>query len=363
MSKQRGITHAGRPEATKLIELAVQFVEQNYPVPFGSRTQLAKELFKKYRGIFKNGEQARYYVRKVFDSHQNSGRPTVTKVSGQLRQQNTVETQDNFHKFHFQLPESIGLQTRYNPYVLDIKKYNNVLVLADVHMRFHDEAALDLALSYGAKRNVNCILLLGDTVDFYAISRFTKEPSLDNLYLECEALKLFLLELRKKFPNALIILKEGNHEERWTKALITSYPRLYNMNIVSNVYEALKLHELGSIVYVGDKRVVKVGNLNCIHGHEYGQNGTGGVYVARNMWMRMKTNVMFGHFHRTDTYPIETANGDFMHSYSLGCLSQLSMDYAPKPFNLFNQGFAHVEVKENGDYNAFNFIIRNGRIV
>ena len=46
---------------------------------------------------------------------------------------------------------------------------------------------------------------------------------------------------------------------------------------------------------------------------------------------------------------------------STGCLCELKPDYMP--FNKWNLGFAHINVKPNGDYTVKNMRIINGKIV
>ncbi len=99
----------------------------------------------------------------------------------------------------FDLPAS--LESNYQPYKLPTN-HNDILLLSDIHVPYHNIPALTLALKYGLENNVNTILLNGDVIDFYAISRFEKDPRKRNFGHEVLMTRQFLATLRKLFPNA-----------------------------------------------------------------------------------------------------------------------------------------------------------------
>ncbi len=66
-------------------------------------------------------------------------------------------------------------ESNYKPFKLPVN-HNNILLLSDIHVPYHNIQALTLALKYGLENEVNTILLNGDIIDFYAISRFEKDP-------------------------------------------------------------------------------------------------------------------------------------------------------------------------------------------
>jgi hypothetical protein len=61
---------------------------------------------------------------------------------------------------------------------------NHILVLSDIHFPYHDEEALGSAIQYGIAQKVNTILLNGDVLDFYQLSRFDKDPSKPKMQVE-----------------------------------------------------------------------------------------------------------------------------------------------------------------------------------
>ena len=101
---------------------------------------------------------------------------------------------------------------------------NHILVLSDIHFPYHDEEALGTAIQYGIQQQVNTILLNGDILDFYQLSRFDKDPSKPKMQVELEQGRWFMKALRTAFPKARIYYKIGNHEERLEKWLRLKAP-------------------------------------------------------------------------------------------------------------------------------------------
>ena len=87
------------------------------------------------------------------------------------------------------------------------------LILSDVHVPYHDVDALECALSH--IENPTNIVLNGDAVDFFSVSRWDKDPDARDLAGELQASRQFLMHLRERFPETNIFFKIGNHEERW----------------------------------------------------------------------------------------------------------------------------------------------------
>ena len=51
------------------------------------------------------------------------------------------------------------------------------LVIGDIHAPFHDEKAVGVALALSKHIKPDVIVLNGDIADFYACSRFSKQPT------------------------------------------------------------------------------------------------------------------------------------------------------------------------------------------
>ena len=100
--------------------------------------------------------------------------------------------------------------------------------MSDIHIPNHDAEALETAIRHGVKNKVNCIVIGGDLLDNTPFSRFDHKPTMNDArqyFVDCIR---FLSSLRRTFPNAKIILMEGNHDAWYKRWLITKAPMLFN---------------------------------------------------------------------------------------------------------------------------------------
>jgi predicted phosphodiesterase len=148
-------------------------------------------------------------------------------------------------------------ESDYKPFKLPTN-HNDILLLSDIHVPYHNIQALTLALKYGLEHEVNTILLNGDIIDFYAISRFEKDPRKRNFGHEVLMTRQFLATLRKLFPNAAIYYKCGNHDVRYDHYIMRNAPDLLGMDEF-NFESLMKLDEL-NITFIPDKQIIHAGN-------------------------------------------------------------------------------------------------------
>ena len=166
----------------------------------------------------------------------------------------------------FNLP--ISHAEDYTPYVID---QSRTLIISDLHFPYQHNEAIELALNYGLQKDVTCILINGDLIDFATISRHEKDFRARSVKEEFDAVRLFLTTLREHFPKAKIVYKQGNHDERWEKWLYVKAPEIFDCTEFQ-LDVLLKLGELG-IDMVKDKKPIKIGKLNVLHGHELAGGG------------------------------------------------------------------------------------------
>lgn len=237
----------------------------------------------------------------------------------------------------------------YENFIIEGKK---ILILSDIHIPYHDISALTVAIDYGIKVGVDSILLNGDTLDFFTLSRFAKDPKGRSFAHELLMFEEFIKALKIIFPQAKIYFKVGNHEERYNHYLWMKAGELEGVSEFK-LEEIIKRRAEG-VVMIGDKRIIKVGDLNIIHGHEFGGSIFSPVNIARGLFLRAKVGALQGHNHQTSEHTERDMNGRITTTYSVGCLCQLSPAYLP--LNKWNHGFAIVEV------DGYNFDVQNKRI-
>ena len=303
---------------------------------------LARKIFEENKSVFKDVENVRDLLRYYRGAHGKKARKNMTHKSKKYLQRS-----DNC----FKLPES----EKEKEYVITLpKQCKNVLILSDIHLPYHSITALNLALDYGKRNEVGTIILNGDTIDFHAVSYFNRDPRDRDLKYELDATRAFLEELRKQFPKALIYWKNGNHEERWERYLMTKAPELLDIQEFK-LDVILRMNDFDIKYFECSKSVIKLGKLNVFHGHEFGKSIFSPVNPARGLYMKAKENAIEGHHHRTSEHTEKTVSDKVITCWSTGCLCQLKADY--RPFNSWNHGFAHVIVDNDG------FQVKNIRII
>ena len=305
---------------------------------------LAKKIYKEHLKYFRDLESVRSAIRRVRGQSGELNRNKTTDKSF-FTKPGTVNP--------FNLPDSVD--SNFEDFRIDDTKG---LIISDLHFPYQDNQAITSALNYGLKKDVNFILINGDVMDFAQLSRHEREWRQRSPYEEFESARQFFRELRKAFPKARIVFKEGNHDERWEKWLYVKAPELFN-DPEYQLEVRLRLGEL-KIEIVKDRRPVKIGKLAVLHGHEM-PGGSGGVNPARSTFLKTLNNVLVGHFHRTSSH-VETAfGGEVISVQSIGCLCTLTPYYMR--INKHNHGFAYIEHDFNtGEYHLENLKIIKGKV-
>ncbi len=233
-------------------------------------------------------------------------------------------------------------------------------IIADPHIPFHDLRATEVALTRLQDEKVDALIINGDLIDFYTISRWEKSPTITSMQEELEQTREFLRVLRREFPGVQIVWKLGNHDERWERYLQLKAPVLCDEAFVS--YEhVFGLNELNIHLSPRTERI-QVGQISVIHGHEFWGSISGAVNAARGLFLKAKTNAMCGHLHHTSEHPETNLEGKLVACWSLGALCQLHPYYAP--INKWNHGFAIINNRADSMLSAVsNYKIIDGQVV
>jgi len=167
-----------------------------------------------------------------------------------------------------------------------------------------------------------------------------------------------LATLREGFPKARLVYKLGNHEERYERYMSVKAPELLG------VAEFETQHLLGfanlGVGLVRDKRPIRLGKLNVVHGHEYSFPIANPVNPARGYFLRAKTHCLGGHLHQSSQHSEKNLEGKVVSTWSTGCLCDLHPDY--RPLNNWNHGFAFVEIDKAGAFHVENLKLIDGEI-
>lgn len=239
---------------------------------------------------------------------------------------------------------------------IDTTHGEKVLVLSDMHIPYHDRSAVETALSYGDEYSPNIIVLLGDIIDFYKISRYVKNPSKKSISTEINETSKFLTELRCRFPEAKIIYYKGNHECRLDTYLMSQANELYDL-LEDLLENKLNLKQL-NIEYKTEP--FKIGKLWYMHGHEKPGGSYNPEYVTNVIFKYVLDNFIVGHFHRNQTKLFKRIDKTAYKGMAIGYLAG-EMEYAL--LNAWNHGFATVDYGNNGEFRSQVHIILNGEIM
>jgi predicted phosphodiesterase len=252
------------------------------------------------------------------------------------------------------LPEPVPYE--YKPFVIDTPGACGVL--CDPHIPYHDIATLRGWVDDCRRMDARTLLLNGDVLDFYQLSDYLRDPSKPRMRDEVLKGRQFLEYLRSTFPRARIVYKEGNHDERLKRYLATRAPDMLDLEDI-RLERLLRAGDHG-VEWVEDKRVVMVGKLPVIHGHEY--RGGGGVMPARWLYLRTGESAMMGHLHQPTFYSFRTMTGKEVGMWSVGCACHLAPLYAP--LNQWAHGWAMVELTGEGGFHVHNRrLLRSGQVV
>jgi predicted phosphodiesterase len=256
----------------------------------------------------------------------------------------------------YKLPESYEEQRL--PYILPVC-CNNILLISDLHIPYHNISAVTTALDYGKKEKVNTIFINGDLIDMHQVSRFEHDVKKRSIKQEFDATKEFLKQLRKAFPKASIYWLKGNHCVRWEKFLHAKVREIWDDDYFY-LEERLQLNQV-KVTILDDKVLVKAGKLSITHGHHIFKGVFTPVNPSRGAFLRAKQSLIVGHLHRPSHHPETDLDGNIISCWSTGCLCELRADYSPLVGNTMH-GFAHIQIEKNGDYTVKNYSIINGKL-
>ena len=158
----------------------------------------------------------------------------------------------------------------------------------DMHVPYHSEKALRLALRVRKAFRPHRTIILGDMADFYCVSSYDKSPARkDSLQWEVQECNkvLDLIDQHKDRRDFVA----GNHEFRLERYLKTKAPETFDM---LKVQDLLRLKERGWS-YTPYQHSLKIGRLWITH-----DEGTAGPTAHRKARDSFGGNVVIGHTHR-----------------------------------------------------------------
>lgn len=236
-------------------------------------------------------------------------------------------------------------------------KVKRAIILSDIHIPHHDQAALALALEYARVVKPDTIVLNGDIADFSNVSSYRKDPH-EIITFADELLETrdFLRRLRSDHAKASIYYTVGNHELRIEKYLFDRAPELSSLPELS-ISALLHLKKF-DVQFVDQTDRVKLGDLEVFHG-EIVKTHSG--EAARAHMMKRGGSVLIGHVHKLGVVYKTDRWGEHV-AIENGHLSKPDPSYMIDP--VWNQGFSEVHYNElTGQFSVRQHHIRNGSLV
>lgn len=298
--------------------------------------KLARILYDENNLLFSSTEDARERLRAI------EGKKGKSKGSTKVTHSYPPRTTNPY-----KLPSSDEIP--YEPFI--IKRHKRLAIFSDIHVPYHSIAAITAALSFCKKDKPDALLLNGDTLDAFQLSKFVRDPRKRHFAEELRVMKELIIVFQKELK-CKIFFKYGNHSERYEHFLFTKAKELVGVEEfeLENIIKA----RVNGIEIIKDKRIIQAAGLNIIHGHEFSTGFFSPVNVARGLYLRGKTSALQGHNHATSEHTETDMNGKITTTWSTGCLCELHPQYAP--LNKWNWGFAIVDI------DGKNFEVRNKRI-
>lgn len=197
-----------------------------------------------------------------------------------------------------------------------------ILAASDFHFPFQDNKFVETFIKEVENTQPNYIILNGDLLDFYMLSRFSKSKEGRPVEEEIEICKEFLQKVRLAAPEAKIYYVIGNHETRLEKYTCDNAPDIASM--VVDFYEMLDCKELDII---GCAKVTFNNEFYFEHGTKVSQKA--GMSAMKELEAHYMSGAT-GHTHRAAKFVTNKQGKRYVH-LELGCGCNLNPLYAVHP--------------------------------
>jgi len=238
------------------------------------------------------------------------------------------------------------------------KPYDFFVAPPDIHEPYSDPKALGAVERFIRHTRPSLVVLLGDNVDFYQLSRFDQDPKRAlALQEDCDKTFEAMRRFRKAAPSARIHYLQGNHEDRLRRYLWGKSVALSSLKCLT-VPELLRLKELD--IRYHESGQFRVKDLLFKHGNVVRKKSgfTAMAELERN-WL----SGVSGHTHRLSEVYRRNKSGYYKWVEG-GCLCDLNPEYARGEDFDWQHGLTWGWIERGGNRFSINTApIVNGRIV
>lgn len=313
--------------------------------PKQATNAIARGLFAKFPGVFHSVEHARTAVRRHRGAQGANGakNPVAKRTKAE-------STQARDWASLLPKPQEAGWKWHELP--TDVSRW---LILADLHVPYHDVEFLRTALAH-ADGNCDGVLLLGDVLDCYQASSFCKDPRKVPIAREIDDARRLLDALALIDGVKRIVYKGGNHELRLEHYIWQHAPAICDVPGVT-LQSWCELERRG-VVWIPCQEPIRHHQLAILHGHEQGNRFSSPVNPARGLFLRMIECCLAGHEHRSSSHTETTLLGTVIATWSVGCGCNLHPEYRPLGHK-WNHGFTYL--RSGSEWEIENWKILDGK--
>jgi predicted phosphodiesterase len=211
------------------------------------------------------------------------------------------------------------------------------MVISDLHAPYHDPYAVELSCKAAEIVHPTRLIIAGDLIDCYQLSRFDKDPKrvIENLQVELDtASELLALYRSAVGNNCCVEFLPGNHEQRLYKYLCRN-PELSSLRVLE--LPSLLGLAAHSITY-HEQEFLPLPTLVVKHGDRV-RKWSGYTARAELENERFSVSTVTGHTHRLGSHYITHRRG-YVAGWENGCLCDVHPEYVHNPD--WQQGFTIV---------------------
>lgn len=229
-------------------------------------------------------------------------------------------------------------------------KDGKLVVCSDIHFPFQDDSAIDAFLGYCREVKPTHIVLNGDIIDCYKLSRFTKGEG-RNPYEEIQICRHFLERLRNENKDSKIYYVIGNHCTRLQTYILSKAPEL--ACLIEDIFSIIKVDDFK---VRGCSELIINNDFVITHGKLLGNKA--GLSAIKEIEKHYMSGAS-GHCHKLAHFITRKAGKKF-EWFETGCLCDLNPEYVQDPD--WMQGFVSISYK-NGKRSGRIYEIEKGKIL
>lgn len=190
-------------------------------------------------------------------------------------------------------------------------KVEVIAIVSDIHFDQVDWPTWNAFKKWQAATKPDKVVILGDFVDFGMLSKYVQGAEAPVHAIPQISMFVKEANILKKHSKQIIVM-EGNHDERWDKAVLGTHGAALKDAKGLSLKDQCFFHGLDeSITWLKEDLLntgVKCGPFVLRHGHRQG-SGWGATHLAANRLQKsMGVSEVFGHHHRAQMM-CQTAHG------------------------------------------------------